>query len=294
MAHQQELAERMNAEAKARLLDGHMTKTKEKSKKASVAYKSRSLLPKEPEIKELKIFVDKKYETIILPVFGIPCPFHVSNIKNIHQSVETGYTYLRINFFHPGAGVVGGVGGGGSTSSASPDATFVKELTFRGSNTKEPGELAAPSTNLATAFRLIKDVQKRFKTREAEEKEKEGIIKQDSLVVNPNRGNPKLKDLYIRPNIVQKRISGSLEAHTNGFRFTSVRGDKVDILYNNVKNAFFQPCDGEMIILLHFHLKNPIMMGKKKHSEVQFYTEVGEITTDLGKHQHMHDRDDFA
>jgi hypothetical protein len=26
----------------------------------------------------------------------------------------------------------------------------------------------------------------------------------------------------------------------------------------------------------------------------QFYTEVGEITTDLGKHQHMHDRDDLA
>ena len=40
-----------------------------------------------------------------------------------------------------------------------------------------------------------------------------------------------------------------------GFRFTSVRGDKVDILYNNLKHAFFQPCDGEMIILLHFHLK---------------------------------------
>lgn len=292
MAHQQELAERMNAEAKARILDGQQTKTKEKSKKASVSYKSRSLLPKESEIKELKIFVDKKYETIILPVFGVPCPFHVSNIKNIHQSVETGYTYLRINFFHPGAG--GPVATINTNTTAAPDATFVKELTFRGSNTKEPGELAAPSTNLATAFRLIKDVQKKFKTREAEEKEKEGIIKQDSLVVNPNRGNPKLKDLYIRPNIVQKRISGSLEAHTNGFRFTSVRGDKVDILYNNVKNAFFQPCDGEMIILLHFHLKNPIMMGKKKHAEVQFYTEVGEITTDLGKHQHMHDRDDFA
>ena len=34
--------------------------------------------------------------------------------------------------------------------------------------------------------------------------------------MNPNRGNPKLKDLYIRPNIVSKRISGILEAHTNG------------------------------------------------------------------------------
>ena len=41
----------------------------------------------------------------------------------------------------------------------------------------------------------------------------------------------------------------------SGFRFTSVRGDKVDILYNNIKHALFQPCDGEMIILLHFHLK---------------------------------------
>merc|ERR1711936_1094522 len=67
-----------------------------------------------------------------------------------------------------------------------------------------------------------------------------------------------------------------------------------DILYNNIKHALFQPCEGEMIILLHFHLKNPIMFGKKKQSDVQFYTEVGEITTDLGKHQHMHDRDDLA
>jgi len=41
-------------------------------------------------------------------------------------------------------------------------------------------------------------------------------MKQDSLIVNQNRGNPKLKDLYIRPNIVSKRISGSLEAHGNG------------------------------------------------------------------------------
>ncbi len=35
------------------------------------------------------------------------------------------------------------------------------------------------------------------------------------------------------------------------------------------------------------------MFGKKKHNDVQVYTEVGEITTDLGKHQHMHDRDDL-
>ncbi len=48
-------------------------------------------------------FSDKKYETIILPIFGIPVPFHIGVIKNVSESVEGDYTYLRINFFHPGA-----------------------------------------------------------------------------------------------------------------------------------------------------------------------------------------------
>lgn len=112
---------------------------------------------------------------------------------------------------------------------------------------KTPGEQTVPALNLQNAFRIIKEVQKRYKTREAEEKEKEvtqgrprvgpehpvvggagraaapmgalgpqGIVKQDSLVINLNRSNPKLKDLYIRPNIAQKRMQGSLEAHVNG------------------------------------------------------------------------------
>jgi len=47
-----------------------------------------------------------------------------------------------------------------------------------------------------------------------------------------------------------------------------------------------------MIILLHFHLKHAIVFGKRKQNDVQFYTEVGELTTDLGKHRNMHDKDD--
>ncbi|XP_013382413.1 FACT complex subunit SPT16 [Lingula anatina] len=289
VSHQKELAEKINREAKERLKGLKRGDTEVKAKKSNVSYKNVSQMPREPELKELKIFVDRKYETIILPVFGVSTPFHISMIKNISQSVEGDYTYLRVNFFHPGASL----GRNEGPAFPQPDATFLKEITYRSSNAKEPGEISAPSTNLNTAFRLIKEVQKKFRTREAEEREREGIVKQDTLVINPNRGNPRLKDLYIRPNIVSKRISGTLEAHTNGFRFTSVRGDKVDILYNNIKHAFFQPCDGEMITMLHFNLKHAIMFGKKKHNDVQFFTEVGEITTDLGKHQHMHDRDDL-
>ncbi|XP_030831419.1 FACT complex subunit SPT16 [Strongylocentrotus purpuratus] len=287
---QRELAGEMNAEARQRLAQSKDTKSEVKMQKSSVAYKNLSQMPREPDIRKLRLFVDKKYESVILPVFGIATPFHISAIKNISQSVEGNYTYLRINFHHPGSTM-------GKTEGnifINPEATFIKELTYRSSNTKNPGESTIPSANLNLAFRLIKDVQKKFKTLEAEKREKEGIVKQDKLVVNPNRGNPKLKDLYIRPNIVQKRMQGSLEAHVNGFRYTSMRGDKVDILYNNIKHAIFQPCDGEMIIVLHFHLKNAILFSNKRHLDIQVYTEVGEITTDLLKHHNIHDRDDIA
>uniref|UniRef100_A0A8C2UM69 FACT complex subunit n=1 Tax=Chinchilla lanigera TaxID=34839 RepID=A0A8C2UM69_CHILA len=283
-AHQKELAAQLNEEAKRRQNAAGLL-----ARKSNVSYKNPSLMPKEPHIREMKIYIDKKYETVIMPVFGIATPFHIATIKNISMSVEGDYTYLRINFYCPGSAL----GRNEGNIFPNPEATFVKEITYRASNMKAPGEQTVPALNLQNAFRIIKEVQKRYKTREAEEKEKEGIVKQDSLVINLNRSNPKLKDLYIRPNIAQKRMQGSLEAHVNGFRFTSVRGDKVDILYNNIKHALFQPCDGEMIIVLHFHLKNAIMFGKKRHTDVQFYTEVGEITTDLGKHQHMHDRDDL-
>ncbi|CAL8326298.1 unnamed protein product [Lota lota] len=288
-AHQKELANQVNEEAKRRLTEQKGEQQIQKARKSNISYKNGSQMPREKDIRDMKIFIDKKYETVVMPVFGIATPFHIATIKNISMSVEGDYTYLRINFYVPGSSL----GRHEGNIFPNPDATFVKEITYRASNLKAPGDPSVPSTNLQNAFRIIKEVQKRYKMREAEEKEKEGIVKQDSLVINLNRSNPKLKDLYIRPNIAQKRMQGSLEAHTNGFRFTSVRGDKVDILYNNIKHSIFQPCDGEMIIVLHFHLKNAIMFGKKRHTDVQFYTEVGEITTDLGKHQHMHDRDDL-
>lgn len=37
-----------------------------------------------------------------------------------------------------------------------------------------------------------------------------------------------------------------------------------DILFSNIKHLFFQPCDHEVIVLIHVHLKSPIMIGKKK------------------------------
>ncbi|XP_055357882.1 FACT complex subunit SPT16-like [Paramacrobiotus metropolitanus] len=289
--HQEELAARINERALERLNKGKGEVAEPKLRKSNVAYKRATDMPTDDEVKELKIFVDRKNETLILPLFGEPVPFHISMIKSVAISLEGDYTYLRINFNHPGSAVIGGKE---LMQFPHPEAQFVKELTFRSSNTKEPGELSAPSSNLTNTFRLVKELQKRYKTREMEEREKEGVVQQDTLVLNPNKNQPRLKDLFIRPPLSQKRISGTLEAHVNGFRYTTLRGEKVDLLYNNIKHAFFQPCEGEMIILLHFHLKNHIIYQKRKIIDIQFYTEVGELTTDLGKHYHMHDRDDLA
>ena len=64
---------------------------------------------------------------------------------------------------------------------------FPSSSTFRSTNIKEPGELSAPSSNLNTAFKLIKDIQKRYKTRENEEKEKANLVEQDTLMINSLR-----------------------------------------------------------------------------------------------------------
>lgn len=101
--HQKELAVLLNEKAKERLAKQSGAKDVEKVRKNTVSYKNVNQMPRVPEVKELKLYVDQKYETVILPIYGIPVPFHISTIKNISQSVEGDYTYLRINFFHPGS-----------------------------------------------------------------------------------------------------------------------------------------------------------------------------------------------
>lgn len=58
-------------------------------------------LPKERDIFEMKIYVDKIHDCVLLPILGMSVPFHISTIKNINTSLESDYMYLRINFVQP-------------------------------------------------------------------------------------------------------------------------------------------------------------------------------------------------
>jgi len=57
----------------------------------------------------------------------------------------------------------------------------------------------------------------------------------------------------------------------------------IDIIYDNIKYAFFQPAEKSLIVVVHFHLHSEIMVGKKKTQDVQFYLEVMEASLALGQ-----------
>jgi len=71
-----------------------------------VSYKSEDKFPDDPEVEKMMIHVDRRNDTVLMPIFGVPVPFHISMIKNASQSVEGEYTFLRVNFEHPGASVI--------------------------------------------------------------------------------------------------------------------------------------------------------------------------------------------
>lgn len=50
-------------------------------RKSNVSYKNVSQMPREKDIRDMKLYIDKKYETVVMPVFGIATPFHIATIK---------------------------------------------------------------------------------------------------------------------------------------------------------------------------------------------------------------------
>lgn len=64
------------------------------------SYRNELAMPK--NINELRIIVDRRNETIILPIYGQAVPFHVSMLKNVTKSDEQDCVLLRFNFISPG------------------------------------------------------------------------------------------------------------------------------------------------------------------------------------------------
>ena len=229
------------------------------------SYKRDNQLP--ARVKDMIVWVDTKASTVILPIMGRPVPFHINTIKSVSKSDEGEYAHLRFNFLSPGQGV----GRKDDQPFEDPQAHFIRSMTVRSKDTDRLAEVAAQITEL----------RKSVSRREQEKKELEDVVEQEKLIEVRNKRPSKLPDVYIRPAQDGKRVPGEVEIHQNGVRYTSpMRNDHVDVVFSNIKHMFFQPCIGELIVILHLHLKNPIMIGKRKTKDVQLYREATDMAFD--------------
>lgn len=233
------------------------------------SYMRESQIPS--NVRDLKIHVDYKNQTIILPICGRPVPFHINSFKNGSQNEEGDFTYLRLNFNSPGAG--------GNVSKRaelpyedSPDNTFLRSLTFRSRDRQR----------MVDVYKAIQDLKKDSVKREQERKQMADVVSQANLVELKGSRVKKLENVLVRPQQDSKKAGGVLAIHENGIRYQSSfkLDQRIDILYSNIKHLFFQPCKDELIVLIHCHLKTPIMIGKRKTYDVQFYREASDMAFD--------------
>ncbi|KAL4065337.1 FACT complex subunit-domain-containing protein [Scleroderma yunnanense] len=229
------------------------------------SYKGEGALPR--EVESLRIFVDRKAQTIILPIHGFSVPFHINTIKNVSKNDEGEFTYLRINFQTPGQLA----GKKDDTPFEDPDSTFIRSVTYR----------SADGHRFDMISKQITDLKKEVNKREQQKKEMADVIEQDVLVEIKGRRPHRLPEVFVRPALDGKRLPGEVEIHQNGLRYQSPMGSqKIDVLFSNIKHLFFQPCDKELLVIVHVHLKAPIMIGKRKAHDIQFFREASDVQFD--------------
>ena len=226
------------------------------------------------DMKYGKIYLDQKHYTVFLPIFKNMVPFHIGLIKNTSKSEDSNYTILRINFVIP-------ISGNELDSIKSQNPVFIREISYKFKD----------ANYVQNIMNKIKDMTKAYKAKEQEDKEREDIIEQEKIIVRKEK-RIFLSELGIKPPL-SKKSQGTLEAHVNGFRFINNKNERVDIIYKNIKHAFLQTCENEMMAFFHFHLINPILVGKKKVSDIQLYREIGTQADDLNMKGRNADYDEY-
>ena len=273
-----------------------------------------------------RIHVDMAAETLLLPIYDQLVPFHINTVKNVHRQEEGTYTSVRITFITPDPKLSAAqqqLGAGGTAaSSSSPSSTssqllrYISELTYR-----------TASSTLDKVFYDIKELKKRVQNRQKEFEARSSLVAQADLILDKVRAArthtrrivylpslsafvfhsssfplcciqrgiiPTLKEVQARPQLSRKKTTGSLTAHINGLRYSTTDKFKVDVLYSNIKSAFYQPAEGTHQVLLHFELRNPILLDRTKTKKTHFlqvYYEVIDVSEDLHSSNRYRDED---
>lgn len=205
--------------------------------------------------------IDKKRDTVVIPIDFVPVPFHLDAIKNVSKIEEGDITILRFNFVLPTK----------DTVSFLKDLHHLKVLSVRISD----------SSYAADLHKDITDHKKMMAQRIAHEELVKDLAASTTLTEIQGK-KLKLGDVFLRPGLEGKRVPGDVEIHSNGIRYAQMgkSDQKIDIVFSNIKHLFFQSCKHEMIVIIHIRLQSPIMIGKKKTIDLQFYREALDSVVD--------------
>lgn len=145
---------------------------------------------------------------------------------------------------------------------------YISELTYR-----------TATTSLDKPYFEMDQMRKNWTNRVKEQEVKQSLVVQEELRLDRKGPPPMLKDISVRPHLSRKKTTGTLSAHLNGLRFVTTDKIKVDIIYANIKSAFYQPAEeGNHNVTIHFELRNPILLDKSKTKK----TNVRITTTQFG------------
>lgn len=268
MDHQKLLHERNNSECTRKYAkEGSSLKDKIASRLIPESYSKTAQLPN--DTKSDFISLDRKRQVVLLPIYGLIWPVHISFIKSVSKSEEGHFSFIRLNLTGPQKNQKNepeeeeGV--------HQPGDHFIRSVTFK----------SADLGHAADIYKGISELKKLHQLQTQEQKETDEAVELEALNVLESRV-PRLNEVFIRPSLESKRQVGILEIHSNGLRYKPMlkSTQTVDIPFSNIKHFFFQPCDGEMLVLLHIHLKSPIVLAKKKTFDIQIYREASESLVD--------------
>lgn len=264
-SNQKSLLDKKMEELKERLASGNFIKNSSESKKIILEKLKTYKTGKIPNLNKEEIHIDKTHSSVLLPINNRLVPFHIACIKNVTKHQENKFMTIRFNFQTPSISTGNLVFPMSSSFGSNP--IYIKELTFRSTN----------MAGITSITKQIKEMQKNFKLNLS--LNRNSLSRIDKEVLKDKLKT--LNDLKMRPTLRGRKTSGSLTAYSNGFKFISNKNEIFTLMLSNIVIPIYQPCDENMIVILHFLLKNPIVINKKLTTHIQFFSEVGYATEDL-------------
>ena len=246
--HQKELLDELTNEMQEKYKNNNLIEN-EKAVESKVAeYKNDAAVPRSK-----KVHCDFDNLFVIVPILSYSVPFHISNIKNVAVS---SYNKLRINF---------------------KDSKEIRELSGQIIFNTQIKSLSITLNNADAVLSEINEMKKEYAKPKIEVKKQGELKERDRKIV--------LTDVLMKTDhkLASRKSTSVLELHENGFKYLDVH-----FLFSNIKSIFYQQGDFELISLIHFNFKEPILVNDKPTHNLQFHKKQGVNYHDTSRRENEH------